>query len=80
MSAGAPRRPHCDFCARPVDAIGEDALLFRSSVGGLPPSICSDCIAGYAAVLDMHKRSPDDLATIVREWEKARRAVAGWSA
>ena len=80
MSAGAPRQPHCDFCARPVNALGESDLLFCSTVGGYPPVICSDCVQGYVRVLDMYKRAPDDLATIVREWEKARRAVAGWSA
>lgn len=69
MTVGAPRRPHCDFCARPVEEIGEDALLFRSTVGGYPPAICSDCVQGYVRVLDLHRRAPG-LATIVREWNK----------
>jgi len=60
--------PHCSFCARPQ---GEVGLLFRSSVGAVPPCICDDCVAGYAVVVEADRRSRELAAGLIREWNAA---------
>jgi hypothetical protein len=46
------RARHCWFCRASSDDV---ELLFVSSVGGLPPVICSGCVEGYAAVLGVFR-------------------------
>jgi hypothetical protein len=64
----APSIPHCSFCARPQSEVG---LLFRSSVGAVPPYICDDCVAGYWVVVEADRRSRELAAGLIREWNAA---------
>jgi hypothetical protein len=66
MSPAPPRQHSCSFCARPRDELGEDALLFYSSIGGLPAAICSDCVADLAMIDRANQRAPGLADVIIR--------------
>jgi hypothetical protein len=52
----APARRHC--CAFCGAELADVELVFVSSLGGLPPGICSDCVEWFAVTLALHRRDP----------------------
>lgn len=52
----------CSFCCRDV---GETEFLVRSSIGGLPPSVCSVCVEFFGEILVAYRKSPTEAAVMV---------------
>ena len=75
MSKSRPHGHVCAFCAADVADV---ELMFVSEQGGLPPEICSACVEGFMAVLDLHRRHPGLAERMIQAHnalvDKARRA------
>ena len=59
-------RPLCCFCGTDKDD-AKVALLFLSEIGGEPPLICDKCVMGYAAYVELHRKAPELLASLIRD-------------
>lgn len=62
MSKGRAAHLHCDFCARPRDAV---PLLFSSGRSAVPSWICSDCVDLFHDVAKLHETDPEAAARAV---------------
>lgn len=59
----APRPAHlCSFCSRDVSEV---ELMFKSHVGGCPPSICADCVEWFGEIIAAHQASPDRAVSLI---------------
>lgn len=59
---------HCSFCGSPL---GEVGLLFRASIGGLPPEICDDCVTGFANIVETYRCGPNEAAALIQNHNAA---------
>lgn len=55
-------RETCSFCARDIADVG---LLFRSTIGGEPASICDACVEERMAIIALDRRSPGFVTAVI---------------